>query len=299
METWSRRRFLGATVPALASSVLAGCHRGRPRAQAARPAATYRYGDGALQVVDLYLPGRSFLGLPSAHGANRAGVVVLIHGGYWQPGFDRGLMRPLVPSLLAAGRAVWNLDYRPAGVGEGGGWPGTFQDVSGAMDSLRRAAADHPLDLGHVVTVGHSAGGTLALWAAARGGLPNGAPGGRPAVNVRAAASLAGLDDLVSCAEAELGHGACVNLMGGQPGGDGRYQLASPLARLPLHRPQLLVHGTHDEVVPLSQSRAYARAAKGAGDEVTYLEVGDSTHMSLIDPRSDAWAKALRWVLDH
>lgn len=296
---WSRRHFLAATGATVASSVLSGCHRSRPRSLVITPAATYRYGDRALQVADLYLPDRSLSHRGPAHGSANVGVVVLIHGGYWQAGFDRRLMRPLVRSLLARGRAVWNVDYRPAGQGEGGGWPGTFQDVSAAVDALRGAAADYPLDLGRVAAVGHSAGGTLSLWTAGRSGLPAGAPGAGPAVEVQAAASLAGLDDLVSCARAELGRGACVSFMGGPPGGDDRYQLASPLARLPLRRPQLLVHGTRDEVVPLSQSRSYARAATRAGDDVTYLEVGATTHMALIDPQSEAWSKTLHWVIDH
>ena len=58
--------------------------------------------------------------------------------------------------LRGRGFAVHNLEYRRLGLLGGGGWPQTFDDVAGAV-----AAIDGP-----VVTVGHSAGGHLAVWAA-------------------------------------------------------------------------------------------------------------------------------------
>ena len=59
------------------------------------------------------------------------------------------------------------------GVGNGGGWPTTLQDVAAALDLL----AELDLDLTRVVTIGHSAGGHLAAWAAGRSTLPPSAPG--------------------------------------------------------------------------------------------------------------------------
>jgi acetyl esterase/lipase len=64
---------------------------------------------------------------------------------------------------------------------------------------------DVPLDLERVVAVGHSAGGHLALWLAARPGLPAGTPGAEPRMTVAAAVSLAGVADLVAGAERRLG----------------------------------------------------------------------------------------------
>jgi acetyl esterase/lipase len=87
---------------------------------------------------------------------------------------------PLVPDLGGRGWAVWNLEYRRLGWRSRGGWPGTLEDVAAGIDELGRL--DAPLDLARVVAIGHSAGGHLALWAAARRGLPAGAPGAEPAV---------------------------------------------------------------------------------------------------------------------
>jgi acetyl esterase/lipase len=127
----------------------------RPRPE---PDATVRYGEAALQVVDVWLPKRS----------GRHPVVVLIHGGCWQSEVaDRRIMNWIADDLRKRGIAVWNIDYR--GVDRaGGGYPGTFADVAAAADALREHAAQYKLDLSSVVALGHSAGGHLALWLAGR-----------------------------------------------------------------------------------------------------------------------------------
>src|SRR5262245_64343849 len=79
-------------------------------------------------------------------------------------------MEPLAEALAGEGVATWNIEYRRVG-NEGGGWPGTFLDVAHATDHVKTLAATHPIDLSRVVVLGHSAGGHLALWAAARGRL--------------------------------------------------------------------------------------------------------------------------------
>ncbi|MFA6298435.1 MAG: alpha/beta hydrolase, partial [Nocardioides sp.] len=145
------------------------------------------YGDDPSQYGELYLP----------EGTPR-GVVVVIHGGFWKAAYDASLGRPLATSLAAEGWAAWNLEYRR--VGNGGGAPATFDDVSAGIDRL----ADLDLDTSTVVTLGHSAGGHLAAWAATRGHDP--AWPGR--VPVTAVVSQAGVLDLRSAAEDDLGDGA-------------------------------------------------------------------------------------------
>ena len=56
-------------------------------------------------------------------------------------------------------------------------------------------------------------------------------------------------------------------LLGGSPGKHPqRYDLASPIERLPLGIPQLLVDGEADDVVPISIARGYHERAQAAGD---------------------------------
>lgn len=166
------------------------------------------YGDeGELQ--------RGALSLPTGGSLGPVPVVVLVHGGFWRAGYDRSLMARLAASVTAEGWAAWNIDYRP--IGEGGGWPTTFTDLAAAVDHLATVADEHGLDLDRVAVVGHSAGGTLALWSAAREGLPAETPGAGPEVRPIAVVSQAGVTNLAAGAIEGLGQGAVVDLMGGQP----------------------------------------------------------------------------------
>src|SRR5438128_11681154 len=104
-------------------------------------------------------------------------------------------MTELCLDLAAHGLAAWNLEYRR--VGAGGGWPETFTDVAAGTDALSDLEL---LDSERVVAVGHSAGGHLAFWLAARPTLPADAPGAAPRVRIRAAVSQAGVLDLLLAA---------------------------------------------------------------------------------------------------
>jgi acetyl esterase/lipase len=239
-----------------------------------------RYGRARANIAELWRPDRVDGDLP---------VVVLIHGGYWRAPHTKRLMRPLSKAISDEGWAVWNIEYRRTGrFGGGGGWPATFLDVAAAVDALARVPG---IDLGRIVTCGHSAGGQLALWAAGRHRLPAGAPGAAPRLSVRAAVSLAGVVDLRRAAALGLGAGAVPTLLGGDPGSyPDRYAIASPAALLPLGVGQALIHGRDDETVPCSLSEDYCTAALAAGDtDVTFLAPPAVDHMAIIDPHSPAW----------
>jgi acetyl esterase/lipase len=222
-------------------------------------------------------------------------VAVLIHGGYWRAKYDLRLQDRLVPDLAVRGWAVWNLEYRRMGWPSRGGWPATLEDVAAGIDHLGRL--DAPLDLARVVTIGHSAGGQLALWAAARRGLPEGAPGAEPSIRPSAAVAQAGVADLREAARLGLSDRAAESLLGGSPiKRPGRYDLASPIERLPLGVPQLLVHGDADESVPVELSRRYAERACDGDDPCEYVELPGGGHMDHLDPGSHAWAVVTAWL---
>ena len=138
------------------------------------------------------------------------GVVVVIHGGFWLDQYDYTLGSPLATSLAAEGWAAWNLEYRR--VGNGGGAPATFDDVAAGIDRLTGL----DLDLSTVVTLGHSAGGHLAAWAASRTRDERWAGG----VEVTHVISQAGVLDLVGADREGLGGGAVAGLLGHAPGPD-------------------------------------------------------------------------------
>jgi acetyl esterase/lipase len=101
-----------------------------------------------------------------------------IHGGCFKAAYATARdLAPMGDALKADGIASWNVEYRRLGQ-PGGGWPGTYLDVGRAVDHLHALARQYALDLGRVVVVGHSAGGHLAMWAAARSGLPTASPSG-------------------------------------------------------------------------------------------------------------------------
>ncbi len=171
--TLSRRGLLATAAGALA----AGCGSEPPRAAGSR---RVRYGDDhAHQFADLRLPD-----------GDPVGTLVLLHGGYWRPGYDLGQLDPIAEVMTRAGWATWNVEYRP--IGDGGAWPDPMTDVALAVDRLRR---EH-LASG-VVLLGHSAGGQLAVWAASRTART---PGGAPQVRPRGVVSLSGVLDLTRAA---------------------------------------------------------------------------------------------------
>ncbi len=245
------------------------------------------YGSGPLQFGELWLP----------QGRGRHPVIILIHGGCWRadlPGTE--LMDYMAADLRDRGYAVWNLEYRRIGH-PGGGYPGTFQDVAAGMDRLRTLAPQYDLDLRRVVVSGHSAGGHLALWAAARDRLPASSPLRiADPLPVRGVVSLAGIADL--SAYRATGPDACggpatIDGLVGVQGTDGRDVFAdtSPPALLALGDRQIIVSGALDPIVPPRFGQAYATAASTAGDTATSVVLQGAGHFELIDPTSAVWPR--------
>ena len=226
-------------------------------------------------------------------------VAVIIHGGCWLNTFTLDLMDAVSAALTAAGLATWNIEYQRLG-DPGGGYPQTFTDVGRAIDTVRDLAHQCPLDLGKVLTVGHSAGGHLGVWAAARPRLPLGHPlRGTAPLPLTAVVTLAGVLDLA----ASVAHTACgpraAQLLGGSPAQvPARYAATSPSALVPLGIRQLLIHGTADTLVPLAVSQQYQQRALAAGDHaVQLLTIPQGDHFTLITPSSPQWPQVLERIV--
>jgi len=236
------------------------------------------YGDDPEQKAELHRPA-----------ARSHGVVVVLHGGFWRAAYDWTLARPLAESLARHGWTALNLEYRR--VGNGGGFPETLDDVSAGIDLL---AGVDDLDTSRVVTLGHSAGGQLAVWAAGRPQLDDDR-WSSPKVRVTGAVSQAGVLDLRAAADQGLGGGAVAAFLGADT--DGRHDLADPLARVPLDVPVWCIHGRDDLQVPIEQSRTYVQAARAAGARAGLATV-DGDHFALIDISTPAWVRTLE-LLDE
>lgn len=240
--------------------------------RAAWPLETRRYGSGRDAVADLRLP----------DGPGRHAVVVLLHGGAWRASWERDLMDALAVDLSRRGYATWNIEYRR--VFDGGGWPSTFEDVAAGIDAL--ADIDAPIDLDRVALVGHSAGGQLGLWAAARV---------HPSVTPALVVSLAGVADLAEAARRGVYERAVEGLMGGMPDAvPEAYIAGSPYERLPLGVPQLIIHGTADLADNIDMNRRYVEAARAMGDPVEMIELDGANHFDVIEPESAAWTLIAR-----
>jgi acetyl esterase/lipase len=234
------------------------------------------YGDGRLQRGEWWIPAAQGL-LPT---------VVLVHGGFWRPVYDRSLEAPIAADLCGRGFLCWNIDYAASDAP----WPATLLDVAAGYDHLLSGSLADRVDRERIAVVGHSAGGHLALWLAARHRLPAGAPGettettARPRLCVAQAPVAA----LVDGARERLGRGAVEAFVGGTPESvPDRYAVADPVALLPTGVRTVLLHGLDDDTVPVTQSERYLQAAVAAGDPCS-LATYAGEHFEHLDPSSEA-----------
>lgn len=238
------------------------------------------YGSDALQFGELRLPKGDQFKKPYP-------VAVIIHGGCWLAEYGLGYMGHLSADLTAAGIATWNLEYRRVG-NPGGAWPGTFEDVARGVDHLRTLAKNYPLDLQRVVAVGHSAGGHLALLAGAR-------QQGNP-LPLRGVVALAGITDLRRTGTAcDVEVGKLMN--GGAQERAALYDIASPIAQLPLRVKQVIVQGDSDRIIPTTMATDYVEKARQKGDDVQLLLLEKAGHFEVVDPQAPAWGKVKEAVL--
>lgn len=287
-------RRLGLALAALACSLAASAQAepklmdwpdlmGRPP-----PKATARiaYGPDPLQVAEVWRP----------DGQGPFPTVLMIHGGCWRSGLSNlHIMDYAAEDLRARGIAVWNIEYR--GVDRaGGGYPGTFLDVNAAADALLAHGKAYGLRTDKLVVLGHSAGGQLALWLAARPKLPAASPlRDARQLDIAWTVSLGGLPDLTT-AQQGCGEKTIAQLLAGTRGPDPLADI-SPVRLLPLKAPRMLIHGGLDDTSPPAQGRAYVAKARAAGDirAWTYAIPGEG-HVEEIAPGSTAWSSVAMGV---
>lgn len=244
------------------------------------------YGADPEQFGDLYLPLQ-----PGLHP-----VLVMLHGGCWRARYGLGYLGQLCAAFRNEGVAVWNLEYRR--LGNGGGWPTTFEDVAAGTDFLRAIAGRYSLDLSRVVAAGHSAGGHLALWLAGRHNLPETSPlFSAVTLPLRGVVSLAGIPDLAEGVKCGICSQACRELLSGLPDeAPDRYRQASPVELLPLGTPQRHLIGLLDRDIPVDYLQRYVAIA-GQQDEVHLELIPGVGHYELVVPAGSAWSPVRHAVL--
>jgi len=242
-----------------------------------------KYGSDWNQFIDLRFP--------SQRGKTGSSPLVMnIHGGFWRAKYGLEHAGHLCAGLTALGLTTANVEYRRVG-NEGGGWPGTFEDIRSAYQFLVQNAQKHRFNSEKIVVIGHSAGGQLALCLAAR----------EPAIT--SVISLAGVVDLRRAYQLHLSNDAVVEFLHGTPSEvPDHYREADPMQlSLPKTR-QRLIHGSADDVIPPAFSRDYFAAKhelhghQKEKEDVRLLEIGGADHYDLIDPRSKAWKQVQETV---
>lgn len=254
------------------------------------PDTTAAYGDDPDHVIDFWTP---------RGGSGPAPVVVVLHGGAWRAPYDRRHISPFAAFLAHRGFAVASIEYRRGATQTDGGdpvagrWPDTLDDVAAAVDALPALIREHlPAgDPRRVVLTGHSAGGHLALWAAARHVLPAGSPWRTDApAPLRGVVALAPVADFEVADKLGVCGGATRELLGGDDHFAERRPHADPALLLPTGIATTLVQGGADIDVPPAVAESYADAAAKAGEVVGVTLLPDVGHFPLIDPAADACA---------
>jgi len=235
-------------------------------------ATTIQYGELPQQIGELWLPLLS----------GQHPMVMLIHGGCWLNQFDLTHIRPLAARLQAAGIIVWSIEYRRLG-DDGGGYPGTFDDVRLATDKFQLLKIDlenKGYAINNTYAIGHSAGGHLALWA------------GAVTKSFDQIIGLAAIADLATYAEGDSNcEQAALSLMGESPEDNPAiYQVSSPI-ELDYHpRQVILFSGGRDMIVPISQAEAFINIHSDTS--LQFFE--DAGHFDFIHPDSMAAAHLVR-----
>jgi acetyl esterase/lipase len=196
-------------------------------------------------------------------------VVVAVHGGGWRGG-DRGDFGRSLAPLVRRGAAVVAVGYTLSRPGAPS-WPANLDDVSDAVEWVRRQGGDYGLDPDRLTLLGASAGGHLALLLAER-------PGAK--ASIRGVVDFYGPADLKSLHAASPAARSVELLLGGPPASrPDLYAAASPVvgARSGMP-PVLIVHGAADSLVPLDQSQRLARALAEAGVDYRLVVVPGARH---------------------
>lgn len=269
------------------------------------PSRSVSYGDHGDQVMDIYLPE------PSRGGsAGPWPVALLLHGGCWRSQVTRTYFGQFARALAEHGIASCNVEYRR--LGSGGGLRETFEDVAAAAEAVGAMAGTPaepgveegvepntrtavPLDLDRVIAVGHSAGGHLALWLAARGHLPASAPGAteRP-LAIRGVLALAGIPDLAAAHAQGICDGAVAELLGGDPH-EAQNALAwsSPAELPPTPAPHVHLVGELDTVVPPAYLEDCVARMRSRGQDTRLKTLPGSGHMEPVVAGAPPWADVL------
>jgi acetyl esterase/lipase len=241
-------------------------------------------------------------------------VVLWLHGGGWYSGSKRNVIdKHVLDFLVRSGFVLASAEYR---LSDEAPFPAQIHDVKAAIRWLRAQPEVLGIDPERVALAGFSAGGHLAALAATTVGVPelegeSGSPG--YSTRVQAAIAMAAPTDFTqnpAASDPSLNPNSVggvtpeQRLLGGRIEDRGTLaRLANPAAFIGRDMPPiLLIHGSEDEIVPVSQAEYLYQALEGRGIEVTLIRVEGGNHgcwpagqpypSTPIPPRLERWMLA-------
>lgn len=211
-------------------------------------------------------------------------AVIIVHGGAWVTGDRRRTVEPLFMPLSDAGLAWFSISYRLANTIDGDSIPTSIvsmtalgaavDDVRLAVTYVKKHATEYKIDPNRLALIGESAGAQLASMAALK-------PASDGAVEaVVAFYSPSNLVELLQTTPRVPD--SLRQAIKGSPFED--LLLASLRDLSPVNwvekdsPPFLLIHGTHDSLVPFDQSKEMCSAMQMAGARCEVYPVDRGGH---------------------
>jgi acetyl esterase/lipase len=237
-----------------------------------------------------YLPGLGLDLYRTRRTSQPSPTLIYVHGGSWGGGDPRRQFRTITHHLAENGWVVLNIRYPLSPVAT---FPEHLHAVEQAIRWARSTGSEHGVDPTRVAIAGGSSGAHLAALVALRAKEP-----------VSAAVVLYGIYDFFNRNKTRFDWPLIPrNVMKATPDrAPELYRAASPIDQVHADAPPfLIVHGTHDSLVPVPESRYFAEALAAAGASVQLVEVDGAQHAfdALGGVRTRALAAVIREFLDR
>ena len=239
-----------------------------------------QYGADINNIGDIYIPG-----------CIGRGIVCLFHGGFWKIPYDKAQFNNVAEKLAKIGFVVWNIEYRRLGY-PGAGYPGTFNDVVGAINYLEEIIRKYELNKQQIIIAGHSAGGQLTLWLGANTEMLN--------VEPKMVIGLAPVVDLEKCYESSDRNNFVYDLLKCSPTENNElYKIVSPIRLISNSIKQAIVYSEKDDVLPVVEIEEYIKRVRDLNGEIEIAKIEKGGHMDFLDANSESIGEFIRIVEEN
>jgi acetyl esterase/lipase len=212
---------------------------------------------------------------PAAQVTEPRPAVVLIHGGGWIS-FDKSTMRSMGTLLARHGFVAFAVDYRLFHDSQNC-WPAQLDDVQRAVRWVRANAAAYGVNPARIGAFGHSAGAQLAALLGMEDTRDNSDPAlAKYSSKVQAVVDVSGPTDFTTDRDPDS-LAFLAGFLGATYAKNPQvWRDASPAFHVAKDdAPFLIVHGTEDKDVPISQAQELYEKLQAAGVPVSFIKVND------------------------